>query len=179
MAAGALLRSILNGCHSPLRGLIVIGIASIAMSVLLAIAERAARHTRSLSQLTLTDGVWVGLAQGLALIPGVSRSGATLTAALFRGMERETAARFSFLFGLPAITLAGFCELHVLAKAGLNSQGWITLLIGLVTASVTAFIAIYGLLHYLEKRSTWIFVWYRFIFGVALVVGVLVRWLRN
>jgi undecaprenyl-diphosphatase len=179
VVAGALLRPILNGCHSLLRGLIVIGVASIAMSVLLAIAERAARHTRSFSQLTLADGVWVGLAQGLALIPGVSRSGATLTAALFRGMERETAARFSFLLGLPAITLAGFYELHVLAKAGLDSQGWITLLIGLLAASVTAFLAIYGLLHYLEKRSTWIFVWYRFIFGVALVVGVLGGWLRN
>ena len=179
IVAGALLRSILNGCRTPLRGLIVIGVASIAMSVLLAIAERAAQHTRSFSQLTLSDGAWVGLAQALALIPGVSRSGATLTAALFRGMERETAARFSFLLGLPAITLAGFYELHVLAKAGLDSHGWITLLIGLMAASVTAFLAIYGLLHYLEKRSTWIFVWYRFIFGVALVVGVLGGWLRN
>jgi undecaprenyl-diphosphatase len=129
IVAGALLRPVLNGCHSPLRGLIVIGVASIAMSVLLAVAERAARHTRSFSQLTLYDGVWVGLAQGLALIPGVSRSGATLTAALFRGMERETAARFSFLLGLPAVTLAGFYELHVLAQAGLGSPGWITLLI--------------------------------------------------
>src|SRR5580698_214564 len=126
VVAGALLRPILNGCHSLLRGLIVIGIASITMSVLLAIAERAARHTRSFSQLTLSDGVWVGLAQGLALIPGVSRSGATLTAALFRGMERETAARFSFLLGLPAITLAGFYELYVLLKAGLSSEGWVT-----------------------------------------------------
>jgi undecaprenyl-diphosphatase len=179
VVAGVLLRPILNGCNSPLRGLIVIGVASIAMSVLLAIAERAARHTRSFSQLSLADGVWVGLAQGLALIPGVSRSGATLTAALFRGMERETAARFSFLLGLPAITLAGFYELYVLVKAGLGSQGWITLLIGLAAASVTAFLAIYGLMRYLEKRSTWIFVWYRFIFGVALVIGVLGGWLRN
>ena len=179
IVAGALLRPILNGCHSPLRGLVVIGVASIAMSMLLASAERAARHTRAFSQLTLSDGVWVGLAQSLALIPGVSRSGAALTAALFRGMERETAARFSFLLGLPAITLAGGYELYVLAKAGLASQGWITLLIGLVAASVTAFLAIYGLLHYLEKRSTWIFVWYRFIFGLALVVGVLGGWLRN
>jgi undecaprenyl-diphosphatase len=154
VVAGALLRPILNVCHSPLRGLIVIGIASVAMSVLLAIAERAARHTRSFAQLTLSDGVWVGLAQAFALIPGVSRSGATLTAALFRGMERETAARFSFLLGLPAVTLAGFYELYVLAKDGLGSQGWITLLIGLVVASVTAFLAIYGLLRYLEKRST-------------------------
>ena len=88
-------------------------------------------------------------------------------------MERETAARFSFLLGLPAITFAGFYELRVLVKAGLGADGWITLLIGLVAASITAFLAIYGLLRYLEKRSTWVFVWYRLIFGVALVAGVL------
>jgi len=69
--------------------------------------------------------------------------------------------------------------LYVLAKGGLGSQGWLTLLIGLVAASVTAFLAIYGLMRYLEKRSTWIFVWYRFIFGLALVIGVLGGWLRN
>ena len=96
-----------------------------------------------------------------------------MTAGLFCGMERETAARFSFLLGLPAVTLAGLFELRVLFKAGLSSDGWITLLIGLVVASVTAFIAIYGLLRYLERRSTWIFVWYRLLFGVGIVAAVL------
>ena len=177
--AGLLLKPLLNGCHSPLRGLLVIGVSSIAMSLLLALAEKAARHTRSFGEITLRDGIIVGLAQVLALIPGVSRSGATLTAALFCGMERETAARFSFLLGLPAITLAGLFELHVLVKAGLDSQGWVTLLIGLICASLTAFAAIYGLLRYLEKRSTWVFVWYRFAFGLLLVVGVLSGHLQN
>lgn len=179
VVAGALLRPVLNGCHSPLRGMLVIGSASIAMSLLLAIAEKLARHRRTFTQLTLRDGIIVGLAQAFALIPGVSRSGATLTAGLFCGMERETAARFSFLLGLPAITLAGLYELLVLFKAGLNSDGWVTLLIGLLTASVTAFIAIYALLHYLEKRSTWIFVWYRLLFGIGIVAAVMAGYLPN
>jgi undecaprenyl-diphosphatase len=177
--AGLLLRPILNGCHSPMRGLLVVGTASIVMSVLLGIAEKFARHRRTFGQITLSDGLIVGLSQAFALIPGVSRSGATLTAGLFCGMERETAARFSFLLGLPAVTLAGLFELRVLFKAGLTSDGWVTLLIGLLCASVTAFIAIYALLRYLERRSTWIFVWYRLMFGAAIVVAVAAGYLHN
>jgi undecaprenyl-diphosphatase len=177
--AGLLLKPVLNGCHSPLRGLLVIGCASIVMSLLLGIAERFARHRRTFGEITLGDGLIVGVAQAFALIPGVSRSGATLTAGLFCGMERETAARFSFLLGLPAVTLAGLFELRVLFKAGLGSDGWITLLIGLTSASITAFAAIYGLLHYLERRSTWIFVWYRLLFGLGIVVAVLSGHLQN
>ena len=177
--AGAWLRPALNGCHSPLRGLAVVGVASIVMSVLLGIAEKFARHRRTFGQITLRDGIIVGIAQAFALIPGVSRSGATLTAGLFCGMERETAARFSFLLGLPAVTLAGLYELRVLFKAGLSSDGWITLLIGLLFASVTAFIAIYALLRYLERRSTWIFVWYRLLFGVGIVSAVAAGYLHN
>lgn len=179
VVCGVALRSVLNACHSPLRGLTVIGIACIVMSLLLAGAERFARHSRRFDELELRDGIWVGLAQALALIPGVSRSGATLTAALYCGMKRETAARFSFLLSLPVIVLAGAYELHVLIKAGLSSQGWETLLVGLAVASVTAFLAIYGLLHYLEKRSTWIFVWYRFVLGILLLAGVAAGYLSN
>jgi undecaprenyl-diphosphatase len=179
LLVGAVLRPILNGCHSPLRGLLVIGIASICMSLLLGLAEKMARHRRKFAEITVRDGIIVGIAQAFSFIPGVSRSGSTLTAALFCGMERETAARFSFLLGLPAITLAGLFELRVLFKAGLSSEGWLTLLIGLLFASVTAFAAIYGLLHYLERRSTWIFVWYRLIFGAGLVAAIAAGYLSN
>jgi undecaprenyl-diphosphatase len=179
VVAGLLLKPLLNGCHSPLRGLLVVGLASIVMSVLLGIAEKFASHRRGFADLTLADGVIVGLAQAFALVPGVSRSGATLTAGLFCGMQRETAARFSFLLGLPAVTLAGLFELRVLFKAGLGSEGWVTLAIGLATASVTAFIAIYALLHYLERRSTWIFVWYRLLFGIGIVAAVAAGYLHN
>ena len=129
--------------------------------------------------MTLKDGLWVGVAQALALIPGVSRSGSTLTAGLFLGMERETAAKFSFLLGLPAVTLAGAIlfetakpnELHALFKAGLDANGWFVLLVGLTSARISAFLAICGLLRYLESQSTWIFVWYRLAIGLFLIFG--------
>ncbi|WP_377705529.1 undecaprenyl-diphosphate phosphatase [Pseudoduganella sp. UC29_71] len=112
--AGLALSSVLNSCESPLRSLMVIGVSSVAMAVLLAIAEVVCRHRRNFDQLRLRDALIVGVAQIGALIPGVSRSGSTLTAALFLNFRREEAARLSFLLGLPAIALAGLKELWVL-----------------------------------------------------------------
>jgi undecaprenyl-diphosphatase len=80
---------------------------------------------------------------------------------------------------LPAVTLAGAVELHTLMKAGLDPHGWLILLLGLTSASLSAFAAIYGLLHYLENRSTWIFVWYRLLMGLFLILGVSMGWLTN
>lgn len=177
--AGLLLKPILNACDSPMRGLVVIGAASIVMSILLAIAEKRGGRDRTFDHLTLWDGIWVGIAQAFALIPGVSRSGSTLTAGLFLGMERETSAKFSFLLGLPAVILAGAVELHTLLGAGLSATGWLTLLVGLISASISAFLAIWGLLSYLERRSTWVFVFYRLAMGVFLIVAVVAGWLRN
>jgi undecaprenyl-diphosphatase len=177
--AGLLLKKILNAPNSPMRGLIVVGIASMVMSLLLALAEKLGTRERNFDKLTLKDGIWVGLAQAGALIPGVSRSGSTLTAGLFLGMERETAAKYSFLLGLPAVILAGALELHTLLKANLDLNSWLILLAGLISASISAFAAIYGLLHYLEKHSTWVFVWYRLVMGLFLIVAVLTHLLPN
>src|SRR5579883_234931 len=176
--AGLLLKKTLNAPGSPLRSLFVVGLASVVMSLLLALAEWRGGRDRQFEQLTRGDGVVVGIAQAFALVPGVSRSGSTLTAGLFLGMERETAARFSFLLGLPAVILAGAAELHTLFKAGLDAHGWGTLLVGLVSASISAFLAIYFLLRYLERQSTWIFVWYRLLMGIFLMVGVVVGFLK-
>lgn len=98
--AGIALSSILNTCGSPLRSLRVIGISSIVMAGLLAVAEITCRHRRVVGEMRLRDALIVGIAQIGALIPGVSRSGSTLTAALFLNFKREEAARFSFLLGL-------------------------------------------------------------------------------
>jgi len=176
--AGILLKKSLNAPNSPLRSLAVIGVASIFMALLLAIAELRGKRERDFENLTLFDGLWVGIAQAFALIPGVSRSGSTLTAGLFLNMERETAARFSFLLGLPAIILAGAVELHSLTKAGLELHGWLILLAGLTSASISAFFAIFGLLRYLEKQSTWFFVWYRLVMGAFLLIGSAVGFLH-
>jgi undecaprenyl-diphosphatase len=118
----------------------------------------------------LRDAFIVGLAQVGALIPGVSRSGSTLTAALSLDLKREEAARFSFLLGLPAIALAGLKELWTLHQAGLSPQGWLILIFGLLVASISAFLAIWGLMRFLEHFSTWPFVVYRFLFGILLLV---------
>jgi undecaprenyl-diphosphatase len=119
--AGIALSSVLNACESPLRSLLVIGISSVVMAALLAAAELSCRHRRTVEKMHLRDALIVGLAQVGALIPGVSRSGSTLTAALFLNFRREEAARFSFLLGLPAIALAGMKELWVLYHAPLVS----------------------------------------------------------
>jgi undecaprenyl-diphosphatase len=114
----------------------------------------------------------VGFAQVGALVPGVSRSGSTLTAALFLDLKRQEAARFSFLLGLPAIAGAGLHEFYKLFKAHLDMHGWSILAVGLVVASISAFAAIWGLLRILERFSAWPFVVYRALIGVLLLAGV-------
>jgi undecaprenyl-diphosphatase len=175
---GLLLAPVLNACNSPLRSIQVIGWASLGMSVLLALSEVTARHTRRMEHWDFLDAIIVGICQAGALIPGVSRSGSTLTAALFVGFNRADAARFSFLLGLPAITLAGLKELWELRHAGLDAHGWSVLAVGLVVASISAFAAIWSLLRILERFSAWPFVLYRALMGLFLVGGVYLGWLR-
>ncbi len=175
--AGVLLSSRLNACGSALRSLEVIGLSCIVMAVLLAIAEFYCQHRRVMAGMTLFDAMVVGIAQIGALIPGVSRSGSTLTAALFLDLKREEAARFSFLLGLPAIALAGLKELYELHKAHLDAQGWSILALGLVIGSISAFVAISLLMRILERFSAWPFVVYRALIGVVLLVGASTGWL--
>jgi undecaprenyl-diphosphatase len=167
--AGELLSPILNQCHSPLRAPLVIGIACFAMAVVMALAEIVASHKRDGASLTYADAIIVGLAQVGALIPGVSRSGSTLTGALFLGFKREDAARVSFLLGIPAIAAAGLKEIWELHKAGLPSHGWDVLAVGLVVSSVSAFFAIWGLMRFLERSSTWPLIIYRAAFGLIVI----------
>jgi len=172
IVAGQLLSKTLNTCGSPLRSLNVIGLSCLVMAALLALAELYCNHKRSLDHLTLKDAMIVGFAQVGALVPGVSRSGSTLTAALFLDLKREEAARFSFLLGLPAIAGAGLKELYELFKAHLDLHGWSILAVGLVVASISAFAAIWGLMRILERFSAWPFVAYRAAIGVLLLLGV-------
>jgi undecaprenyl-diphosphatase len=175
--AGLSLANVLNACNSPLRTVSVIGWACVAMALLLGIAEIRARHRRMIDDASFFDAMLVGIAQVGALIPGVSRSGSTLTAALALGFKRNEAARLSFLLGLPAIALAGVKEMWELYKIHLDGHGWSVLLLGLIVASVSAFFAIWGLMRFLEQFSTWPFVVYRFILGVLILVGVATGWL--
>lgn len=154
---------------SPLRSMTSIAIVSIVMALLLALAEVVGQRNRTLSQVMPRDGLLVGLAQALALVPGVSRSGSTLTASLFDGWQRPAAARFSFLLGIPAITLAGLVEL----KEGLHAPangGVVPMVVGILTAAVVSWLAIAWLLRYLQNHGTWVFVIYRLCFGLAILL---------
>ena len=174
--AGLSLANELNACHSPFRNISVIGSACIVMALLLGVAEVRARHRRTIDNASFIDAMLVGIAQVGALIPGVSRSGSTLTAALGLGFKRDEAARLSFLLGLPAIALAGLKEMWELYKIHLDGHGWSVLALGLIVASISAFFAIWGLMRVLEQFSTWPFVVYRFILGVVILVGVATGW---
>jgi len=142
----------------------------------LILAEMSAKHIRTIGQIKLWDVLIVGVAQVGALIPGVSRSGSTLTASLLIGMKRDEAARFSFLLGLPAIFLAGLKELWELYHIQLPLEGWLILATGLIIASISAFAAIWSLMHILERFSSWPFVIYRAALGVFLLIGSQSHW---
>ncbi|HEY9763558.1 MAG TPA: undecaprenyl-diphosphate phosphatase [Trichocoleus sp.] len=165
--------------NSPLRHVSTIAIMSIVMAMLLAVAEMLGKRKRTFENLDMRDGVGMGLAQALALIPGVSRSGSTLTAGLFMGLERATAARFSFLLGIPSITLAGLVELKGLFDEGLGSVGWLPLIAGVITALISSYLAIDWLLRFLKHRSTWVFVWYRLAFGLAILLAIATGRMQN
>ena len=154
---------------SPLRSVPAIAGVSILMALLLALAERLGPRSKLLDQVQGRDGLVVGLAQVLALIPGVSRSGSTLTASLFDSWKRPDAARFSFLLGIPAITIAGLVELKD-AFSEPSAGGVLPLLVGIVSAAVVSWLAIDWLLKFLQRHSTWVFVIYRLLFGIRLLV---------
>jgi undecaprenyl-diphosphatase len=156
---------------SPLRSVTAIAVVSIVMALLLALAEQWGRRQKQLPAVQGADGLWVGLAQALAIIPGVSRSGSTLTASLLVGWERSDAARFSFLLGIPAITLAGLVELKSAFAAG-SVFGPVPMLLGILSAAVVSWLAIAWLLRFLQTNSTWPFVIYRLLFGAGLLWAV-------
>jgi undecaprenyl-diphosphatase len=154
--------------ETSLRSLYVISASLILLAVVLLIVERVASHARTLEQMTLKDALIVGAWQAVALIPGSSRSGTTITGALSLGLTRADAARYSFLLSIPATTLAGVFELKHLLKAK-DGPGVDLLLIGSGVSFVTGLLAIWGLLKFLRSQSTLVFVVYRVVLGLALI----------
>lgn len=154
------------------RSLYVIAFAAIGLALLLALAERLAKHGRTLESVTMKDAVVVGLAQAVALIPGASRSGCTLTGGLFLGLQRDAAARFSFLLSIPATVAAGVFEArHVLdpqpAGAALTA---VPLIVGTVVSFAFGFGSIAWLLRFLQTRSTAVFIVYRVVLGALILL---------
>lgn len=151
------------------RSLYVIAGSLILLAILLAMAERSGNHRLGMWQIGFIHTQAVGLCQALALVPGSSRSGTTIMAGLFVGMTRETAARFSFLLGIPAIGLSGVYELRELVRAGLGWAGLVPLIVAAAISALTGYLAIDFLLRYLRTHTTYLFIWYRIGLGLLLL----------
>jgi undecaprenyl-diphosphatase len=153
------------------RSLYLIGVMLIALGLVLALAERVGSHRRPLESITGREGVIVGLAQAAALVPGVSRSGATISAGLFLGLDRQAAARFSFLLSVPAVVLSGLFQLTSLVREGFaDGGGPVALTVATVLAFVVGYASIAFLLSWLTRHTTLIFVVYRVVLGTVVLV---------
>ncbi len=174
VVAGVLFKSWIE---TTLRSLYVISAAMIALALALMLAEwlvhrrqLTGEKQRELSDLTFLDGTVVGLAQCIALIPGSSRSGVTITGGLFLGMTRETAARFSFLLSLPSVFAAGIYQLIKEREALLSSQeNVVSLVVATLVSGVVGYASIAFLLGYLKKNSMYLFIVYRIALGAMLL----------
>lgn len=153
----------------------LIAVMSIVMSLLLALAEKVGSRKRGFDELEVKDGILVGLGQMIALLPGASRSGSTLTTGLFLGLRRETAARFSFLLGLPTLAIATLVQTKDVLQDG--SMG-MPLLFGIISAFVFSYLSIAWLLKFLQRQSTWVFVWYRLALGITLLAAIATQVLK-
>ena len=151
------------------KNLWVIAIMLIAIALLLTLAEIVGKQRKDLRHLGLGDAILQGFCQVLALMPGASRSGSTIMGGLFIGEKRETAARFSFLLSIPAITASGLLELRKALKI-LPPESLVPLLVGTIVSAVVGYVAIWGLLAFLRKNTTAVFVVYRLILGTVLLV---------
>ena len=150
-------------------GLLAVG------ALLLGVGEIVGRRNRRMSDLGVRDAIGIGVAQALALFPGISRSGITIAAGLYLGLEREAAARFSFLMATPIIAGAGIWKGREIVGGGLAGADIAPLIVGFVTAAVAGFAAIAFLLSFLRRRSTGLFIGYRLVAALLLVAFALTR----
>lgn len=149
------------------RNLWVIAVALIVMAVILFVAERTGRRNRDEEDINVQDAIVVGVAQSLALVPGVSRSGATITAGLFRGLDRVTAARFSFLMSVPAVVASGLFEARKIG--GADAPGMGVTIVATVISFAVGLASIAWLIRFVSRHSTFVFIVYRIVLGAVLL----------
>ncbi|HEX7126364.1 MAG TPA: undecaprenyl-diphosphate phosphatase, partial [Thermodesulfobacteriota bacterium] len=165
--AGLLLEDVVQ---TEFRSPALVAVTLVVSGLALQAADRLASRRKEVEALTLADALVIGLAQAVALVPGVSRSGATITAALALGASRDAAARFSFLLSAPIVFGAGLLEVGEMARVGID----LPFLVGVATSALVGYLAIRYLLVYVRTRSYSVFVWYRIAVGFA-VLGLLAR----
>jgi undecaprenyl-diphosphatase len=161
-----------DAIRTGVRNLWIVAIAMIVFSAVIAAAEYVGRQTRHAEQLTWRDGLVVGIAQCLALVPGVSRSGSTISAGLFLGLDRELAARFGFLLGIPAVLASGIFSLpdaFAPVTEGMSATG-LQLLVSVVITFLVGWAAISWLLRFVGSHTMYWFVGYRLVLGVVVLV---------
>jgi undecaprenyl-diphosphatase len=163
--AGALLEDFIE---EKLRSPLVIALTLIALALVLVAAERIGKRRTTVESMSLPDALAIGCAQALALVPGVSRSGITITAALFCGLTREAAARFSFLLSTPIIAGAVGKKLADIAAEGLPPGELGAFITGIVAAGIVGYASIAFLLRYLTNHNTFVFVYYRIALGIVI-----------
>lgn len=151
--------------ETTLRSPYVIAATLAGVALLLLLAEFVGKRDRDVKHLTLRDAILIGIAQACALIPGVSRSGATMTMGMFSGLSREAAARFSFLLGVPIIFASCLFKLRHLPSAGLTGSEYLAMGVGVATSAITGYFVIKFLLGFLAKRSMMVFIVYRLFVG--------------
>ncbi len=149
------------------KNLYVIASSLIVLGIILALAEKVGKFKRDLKDITWKDTLIIGFAQSLALIPGSSRSGTTITAGIFLGLKRETAARFSFLLSVPAILGSGLLELYGSLEY-IQFDGLVNLAIATIASAISGYVTIAFLLSFLKKNSTVVFVYYRIAIGLII-----------
>ncbi len=153
-----------------LRSLYVIAATAIGIGLVMWLAEYMGRKRKNMAGISLRDALTIGISQALAVIPGVSRSGITISAGLFRNLDRETAARFSFLLSTPVIAAAAakkYWDIH--KEGGIPADMHLPLIVGILTSAITGFIVIRFFLNFLRSRSLAFFICYRLIFGIIVV----------
>ncbi|HEV8485381.1 MAG TPA: undecaprenyl-diphosphatase UppP [Blastocatellia bacterium] len=163
---GLLFRHQIEGAKT--KDLRVIAGSLIGLALVLTLAEVVGRRLRDMKELKLMDALAIGAAQVLALIPGSSRSGTTITAGLFVGLKRETAARISFLLSIPAVAASGLLELPKALRSG-GGMDWLALAVATSISAVVGYLSIAFLLRYLHRHSTFVFVAYRIALGLILI----------
>jgi undecaprenyl-diphosphatase len=166
VTVGLLLKKVIESNLT--KDLTVISFSLIGLAIILYIAEKISKFERDMSKVTLKDSIVIGLAQCIALIPGSSRSGTTITAGLFLGLTRETAAKFSFLVGIPAIFGAGVYEFYSEFKY-LTGDMLLPVIVATIFSAISGYFAIDFLIKYLKKNNTNIFIIYRIVAGVAIL----------
>jgi len=151
------------------KDLYLIASSLIGLAIILAIAEKIAKFKKDVKDITILDSLIVGLAQAVSLIPGSSRSGTTITAGLFTGLNREAAARFSFLLSIPAVLASGALQLYEAIKF-VDQTMVVNLIVATLVSAVSGYLAIDFLLKYLKRHSTFIFIYYRIGLGILIII---------